>query len=70
LTKQGQEMRRLAKAARAHIISTRLHLLGPEALQQLYQVLQQLDTLLEAQFASGEIPALIEQAIELNQTLT
>ena len=67
LTNEGQELRRQVKAAREQIISTRLRPLGPESLRQLYETLQQFDTLLGTQFTSGELPALIEHAIKQNQ---
>ncbi len=70
LTIEGQELRRQVKAAREQIISTRLHPLGSESLQQLYGTLQQFDTLLGTQFTSGKLPALIEHAIKQNQILT
>jgi DNA-binding MarR family transcriptional regulator len=70
LTKEGQELRRQVKATREQIISTRLRPLGIESLQQLYETFQQFDTLLGAQFTSGELPALLEDAIKQNQILT
>jgi DNA-binding MarR family transcriptional regulator len=70
LTSKGQELRRQVKAAREHIISTRLRPLGNASLQQLYETLQQFHTLLGEQFTSGEVPALIERTIGQNQILT
>jgi DNA-binding MarR family transcriptional regulator len=63
LTNQGQAVRKQVKAAREHLISTRLHPLGSESLQQLYGTLLQFDTLLGKQFANGELPTLIDLAI-------
>jgi len=70
LTGEGQALRRQVKAAREHIIFTRLRPLGTASLQQLYETLQQFHSLLGAQFTSGEVPALIEHAINQNQILT
>ena len=70
LTEAGQALRRHVKATRNHIISTRLHPLGLESLQRLYASLQQLNALLGAQFASGDLPALIEQALNQHQHIT
>lgn len=70
LTNEGQELRRQVKAARDQIISTRLRPLGIASLQQLYATLQQFDALLGAQFTSGELPALLEEALKQNQILT
>ncbi len=70
LTEQGQDLRLKVKTAREHIIFTRLHPLGLDTLQQLFQTLQPLDLLLESQFATGEVPALIEGAIKNEQILT
>ena len=70
LTAEGQELRRQVKAAREGIISTRLRPLGIVSQQQLYETLQQFDTLLGAQFTSGELPELLEHAIKQNQILT
>ena len=67
---EGQELRRQVKATRDQIISTRLRPLGLESLQQLYAALQQFNALLGAQFASGELPALIEQALNQHQSIT
>ncbi len=69
LTNEGQELRRRVMAARDGIISTRLRPLGIESLQQLYETLQQFNELLGAQFTSGELPALLEQAIQQHQIL-
>lgn len=63
LTRQGQQLRRQVKAARTHIITTRLQPIGQEALGRLAQLLHQVDALFKAQFASGDGPALIVQAI-------
>lgn len=62
LTEQGQQLRRQAKEAREGILSTRLHLLGEENMQNLYHLLQQLSTLLGDQFARDEVSTLIERA--------
>lgn len=70
LTESGQELRRQVKATRDHIISTRLRPLGTDSLQQLYEALHQFDALLGAQFTSGGLPALLEDAIKQNQILT
>ncbi len=70
LTAAGQELRRHVKAARNQIISTRLHPLGSEALQRLYTALQQLNALLGVQFASGDLPTLIEQALHQHQSIS
>ena len=64
LTERGQDLRWRIKAAREQIVSTRLSPLGLETMQHLYQLLQQFETLLGAQFSSGEVPALIEQVID------
>jgi DNA-binding MarR family transcriptional regulator len=63
LTQQGQQLRQHVKAARTHIIVTRLQPLGQETLGRLCQVLQQVDTFLKTQFASGDVPALIAAAL-------
>ncbi|HTK11480.1 MAG TPA: MarR family transcriptional regulator [Ktedonobacteraceae bacterium] len=60
LTEKGQELRLHVKAVREQVISTRLRPLGIASLQQLYETLQQFDTLLGVQFASGELSTLIE----------
>lgn len=70
LTERGRDLRWRAKAARDQIISTRFHPLGLETLDQLFQVLQRFHVLLDAQFRHGEVPALIEHAIDQYQILT
>jgi DNA-binding MarR family transcriptional regulator len=67
LTQHGQQLRQHVKAARTHIIITRLQPLGQEALGRFWQMLQQVDTLLKAQFISGDVPALIAQALAQQQ---
>lgn len=67
LTERGQNLRWHIKTAREEIVETRLHPLGLATMQDLYQILQRFATLLGAQFESGEVPALIEQAIERYQ---
>src|SRR5258707_181445 len=66
----GQQFSGETHGANDQIISTRLRPLGTESLQQLYETLQVFNTLLGAQFTSGELPALIEHAITQNQILT
>ncbi|GCE12824.1 hypothetical protein KTT_26830 [Tengunoibacter tsumagoiensis] len=63
LTEEGQALRHKVKSAREQMISTRLSPLGTPTLQALKQALQQSTTLLESQFASGEVPTLIERVI-------
>lgn len=70
LTERGRDLRWRIKAARDQIVSTRLHPLGLETLDQLFQVLQRFDVLLGAQFTNGEVPALIEKVIEQYQLIT
>jgi DNA-binding MarR family transcriptional regulator len=70
LTERGQDLRWRIKAAREQIVATRLSPLGLENMQHLYQLLQQFETLLGAQFSSGEVPALIEQVIAQYQLTT
>jgi DNA-binding MarR family transcriptional regulator len=70
LTERGQDLRWRIKAAREQIIATRLGPLGLETLQHLSQTLQQLNALLGAQFARGDVPALIEQVINQYQIQT
>lgn len=67
LTQQGQQLRQHVKAARTHIIITRLQPLGQEVLEHFWQMLQQVDTLFKAQFVSGDISALIAQALAQQQ---
>jgi len=67
LTQQGQQLRQHVKAARTHIITTRLQPLGQEVLEHFWQMLQQVDTLFKAQFISGDVPALITQALAQQQ---
>lgn len=70
LTERGRDLRWRIKAARDQIVSTRLRPLGLETLDQLYQVLQRFNVLLDAQFRTGEVPALIEHVIDQYQILT
>ena len=70
LTERGRDLRWRIKAARDQIVSTRLQSLGLETLDQLCQVLQQFNVLLDAQFRTGEVPALIEHAIDQYQIPT
>lgn len=64
LTPQGQQLRSILIATREHLLRMRFQTLNVEYLQQLREPLQQLASVLQAQFKNNEVPAMIENSIE------
>lgn len=68
LTKEGQQLRSRAMAAREHLIEERLGVLNRDDLHQLMRSLQQLADSLQTQFEENEVENFIDVAVEQGQT--
>ncbi|HKF36451.1 MAG TPA: MarR family transcriptional regulator [Ktedonobacteraceae bacterium] len=64
LTPQGQQLRTTSIDAREHLLRLRFQALNTEVLQKLREPLQQLASILQAQFKHNEVPTMIENSIE------
>ncbi len=64
LTPQGQQLRTRLIATREHLLRMRFQALDTEVLQQLREPLQQLASILQAQFKQNEVLTMIENSVE------
>jgi DNA-binding MarR family transcriptional regulator len=69
LTPEGQQLRSMLIAAREHLIESRLGMLGPDVLYQLFSSLRQLADILQTQFDNDEVVNLIEASIDQSRAL-
>ena len=68
LTPQGQQLRNTLIATQEHLLRMRFQILDVKLLQKLHEPLQQLASILQAQFKNNEVPAMIENSIEYTHT--
>lgn len=64
ISERGRQLRTLLMSTRTHLLRQRFQTLDTEVLQQLREPLQQLTSILQAQFKHREVPDMITNAVE------